>query len=555
MAGPWETYNWGTPKDTERGSLKPWEHDYGSSEVKDALDSKVKELRRDVGLDPTAFEDVQEQVVNALGAIPRRALGLPGDIESIIQTVGTEAINRVRTNLARGTGKEPERYDGPGKTLLPTSDQVMEATNFEPRQADTELGRISGDMVEMAGGGAIFGSGPIKIARNIAKSAQRGPAALGKAGADAAKDISRGAIKFGTIPGMVSEAFGQGANIFDDMFNTAIEPAARMAGAAMAAGGSALAGRTRPRQIRDLAPSLENIQNTTKAFLTQAKSKGLILDNKKTDQLVQDLFNSISKNSYDPSLHEGVNKVLSNIYNRIGTPQGLDDLADIRQLTVDVMLTSPRDERIARQIVASIDDFVYKLSPEDTVAYKWGSANVNNDISTAQTMWKRNIKAREIDSIFQEATRAIENGTDFEEALRRGFQKLNENDERLNIFSKKEQSAIRKVAHGGNFANLSRGFGNLIQEGTTSLLAGGLGGTAGAIAGSAVGLPVVGAMAGASLPVMAAGARGFARNAINRKAAMADALVRGGGPPRVPPSDMRKLPVMLPYYQGVQENN
>lgn len=136
----------------------------------------------------------------------------------------------------------------------------------------------------------------------------------------------------------------------------------------------------------------------------------------------------------------------------------LKDLHILRQAASEVAEDAPsaQSREIARKTVNQLDRFIKTLSPEDTLAGvdpAVDAENLMNGIST----WARASKVKKIEAAI-DAADTYRSG--FENGLKQQFLKLMKSPE-FKTFSKVEQDAIRKVAHGSAGQNVAEAIGKL----------------------------------------------------------------------------------------------
>lgn len=197
----------------------------------------------------------------------------------------------------------------------------------------------------------------------------------------------------------------------------------------------------------------------------------------------------------------------------------LKDLHILRQAANDVADDtgiSAQTREIAGKTIRQLDRFIKTMKPEDTlggVDPTIDAENLMNGIST----WARASKVGKIEKAI-EAADTYKSG--FENGLKQSFLKLMKSPDFKTLFSKVEQDAIRKVAHGTKGQNIAESLGKLGisigGHGATNVIGAGAG-TAGL---TALLTPALGPLA---LPT--AFATTTATGAIGRRAA--EAIGRG----------------------------
>lgn len=172
----------------------------------------------------------------------------------------------------------------------------------------------------------------------------------------------------------------------------------------------------------------------------------------------------------------------------------LKDLHILRQAANDVAddtAISAQTREIAGKTIRQLDRFIKTMGPEDTLAGidpTVDAENLMNGIST----WARASKVGKIEKAI-DAADTYKSG--FENGLKQSFLKLMKSPDFKTLFTKVEQDAIRKVAHGTKGQNIAEALGKLGisigGHGANNIIGAGVG-TAGLTAGLT---PVLGPLA------------------------------------------------------------
>jgi hypothetical protein len=111
--------------------------------------------------------------------------------------------------------------------------------------------------------------------------------------------------------------------------------------------------------------------------------------------------------------------------------------------------------RLANEMVSSIDDHVSTLSPKDVVSGAGGIDVAVKTIMDARKDFRNLSRASTLDNILNVAeTKALNPSASESELIRQGFITLAANKNKMNLFSKDEQNAIKAVAQGSSLDSL-----------------------------------------------------------------------------------------------------
>lgn len=205
----------------------------------------------------------------------------------------------------------------------------------------------------------------------------------------------------------------------------------------------------------------------------------------------------------------------------------LKDLHILRQAAVEVTQGngSQQTKTIASKVVRQLDRFIKTLRKDDTVAGLDPEGDAH-DLMRGISTWARASKVKTIEDAI-DAADTYKSG--FENGLKHSFLRLMKDRNFKTTFSKPEQDAIRKVAHGSKGQNIAEAIGRLgisFSGGGAHNIVGGSLGTAGATAALT---PLLGPLAlpAAVVGTTVAGAAGrkvaetLGRNAAERAANIA----------------------------------
>lgn len=337
------------------------------------------------------------------------------------------------------------------------------------------------------------------------------------------RNAIRGALQFGVIPGVASEAAGQATE------GTAAEPYARTA-AALAAGigASAIPNRVgRFQANQDLirtAPSRDDLRAQSRAAYQQAENSGVVAAPQAIDDVASRIVQKVTNEGFHPRIHGKTGAALQTIFEDVAEANGLPiDRLELLRRRIGAAANSlePDERRIATLAREAFDDEIENLRPQDLFAGSQGDLTAATDaLKVARDNWRRQSKSEMIqEAIIKAEDRAASTGTggNLDNALRQNLRRLLDNPKTRRMFTKDEQDALRQAARASSLANIMRSIGRLSPTtgGLSSML-----GIGGALAAPQFAIPAM-AIGAAAKPVGEALTR--------RNANVVDALVRSGG--------------------------
>jgi hypothetical protein len=222
-------------------------------------------------------------------------------------------------------------------------------------------------------------------------------------------------------------------------------------------------------KVPDSAPTIEQLKTDAKAAYKRAEDAGINISEGSFKGLKAKIVKDIGER-VDPTLHPDTTAALKRILGSKGDIS-LSKLDQLRQIASDAKgSVKPADQRLASQIVDSIDDYVDNLSQKDVTA---GDAKAASALSEARSLYQRQKKAETIDNLIKRAEISAPNfsASGMENALRTEFRSLAKNDKQMKRFTPEERAAIIKVAKGGPVENTLRMIGKLSPEGAIPIMA------------------------------------------------------------------------------------
>lgn len=334
------------------------------------------------------------------------------------------------------------------------------------------------------------------------------------------------------VPGAASETAGQLTE------GTPYEPYARAAGALAGGVGQGLS-EVAISARRNPVPTRPELRAQKQAAYQAADQAGVLISPQSFQQFATNAGSNLTRNNVvQADIHPETLAALRILQEEAasGIPISLSRADAIRQAIKTAVQRasgqngSAGDARLARQVQASLDDYLDNLAPQDTIA---GNPSAAVPIlREARGLAQREFKSEQIQELIDLAQNQAStnySASGLEQALRAQFKNFNATlikDESLaRSFTREERAAIEQVARGGPIGNVLRYFGKLAPTGVVS---GGAGVGLGAYAGGLMGGPIGGAIGSAAVPAFGLASRQGATFATNRNAMLAEQLMRRG---------------------------
>jgi len=193
-------------------------------------------------------------------------------------------------------------------------------------------------------------------------------------------------------------------------------------------------------------------QRASRAY-TEVADLGIELTPKTASNIVSDIKTNLNNARFLPENAPSVQTAL-NKYDSIVSKGKISfqDVDQMRQIANDLKLDKdPNIRRLASVIVSSIDDQVARISPQDVSAGAGGIDKAVKAISNARKDWRNLSRATTLENILDVAeTKALNPSASESELIRQGFISLAANKNKISLFSKDEQNAIKAVAKGSS---------------------------------------------------------------------------------------------------------
>jgi hypothetical protein len=191
-------------------------------------------------------------------------------------------------------------------------------------------------------------------------------------------------------------------------------------------------------------------QKATRAY-TKVSDQGIEISGQNATSLVDKIKTRLDAVDYIPENAAPVANIL-NKYESILQRGNItfDNVEQMRRLANNLKGNPDKNiRRLASEMVDSIDEHVAALSPKDVVSGSGGIDVAVKTIMEARKDFRNLSRASTLDNILNVAeTRALNPSASESELIRQGFIGLASNKNKMSLFSKDEQNAIKAVAKG-----------------------------------------------------------------------------------------------------------
>ena len=191
-------------------------------------------------------------------------------------------------------------------------------------------------------------------------------------------------------------------------------------------------------------------QRATRAY-TKVSDQGIEISGQNATNLVDKVKARLDAVDYIPENAAPVANIL-NKYESILQRGNItfDNIEQMRRLANNLKGNPDKNiRRLASEMVDSIDEHVAALSPKDVVSGAGGIDVAVKTIMEARKDFRNLSRASTLDNILNVAeTKALNPSASESELIRQGFIGLASNKNKMNLFSKDEQNAIKAVAKG-----------------------------------------------------------------------------------------------------------
>jgi len=277
-------------------------------------------------------------------------------------------------------------------------------------------------------------------------------------------------------------------------------------------------------------PTRESLAAQSGAAYKAADDAGVVFKDTGYKDFVLDVSSAAKTAGIDRTIHPNASAALTRLVDEVGKNPTLGELEILRRVVKGAAGSKEPDERrIAQIMVKKLDDYVTGAGQNEILA---GSKEGVDSLSQARALWTKVSKSDVIDDLLErsELKSSFFTGSGKENALRSEFRNLALDKDKMRMFTKEEQDAIKAVSQGSPISNTLRLFGKLAPTGVVS--AGGAGGL-GYLMGDTLGAVAV--------PAVGAAARYGATKMTENAAQRASELMRSGVMATKDPQELAKI--------------
>lgn len=243
--------------------------------------------------------------------------------------------------------------------------------------------------------------------------------------------------------------------------------------------------------------TMADVQQRAGRAYTKVSDQGIELSAQNATNLIDKVKNRLDSADYIPENAEPVANILKK-YESILQRGNItfDNVEKMRRLANNLKSNPDKNiRRLASEMVDSIDDHVATLSPKDVVSGQGGIDVAVKTIMDARKDFRNLSRASTLENILDIAEiKALNPSASESELIRQGFVTLASNKNKMNLFSKDEQNAIKSVAKGSSLDPLLTLMAKFNPQ-RSQIMAGGA--FAGSIAKPEIALPIAAAGFGA----------------------------------------------------------
>lgn len=243
--------------------------------------------------------------------------------------------------------------------------------------------------------------------------------------------------------------------------------------------------------------TMADVQQRASRAYTKVSDQGIELSAQNATSLIDKVKNRLDSADYIPENAEPVANILKK-YESILQRGNItfDNVEKMRRLANNLKSNPDKNvRRLASEMVDSIDDHVSTLSPKDVVSGQGGIDVAVKTIMDARKDFRNLSRASTLENILDVAEiKALNPSASESELIRQGFINLASNKNKMNLFSKDEQNAIKSVVKGGSLDQLLTLMAKFNPQ-RSQIMAGGA--FAGSIAKPEIAIPIAAAGFGA----------------------------------------------------------
>lgn len=199
--------------------------------------------------------------------------------------------------------------------------------------------------------------------------------------------------------------------------------------------------------------TMADVQQKASRAYTKVSDQGIELSNQNATSLVDKIRNKLDSADFVPENAVPVANILKK-YESIAQRGNVsfDNVEQMRRLANGLKGDPDKNvRRLANEMITAIDDHVATLSPNDVIAGKGGIDVAVKTIMEARKDFRNLSRASTLENILNVAeAKALNPSASESELIRQGFINLASNKNKMALFSKDEQNAIKAVAKGSS---------------------------------------------------------------------------------------------------------
>jgi hypothetical protein len=203
------------------------------------------------------------------------------------------------------------------------------------------------------------------------------------------------------------------------------------------------------------AVTMDQVKNEAAKAYGRVDNSGVTIKPKPILDAIDDIERGlVSKENFNPKLdtHRPVQEIIDQMRSMVGTQRvSFTQLDQLRQTASALARESkePATRRLAAKVVEGIDRKATQLQPTDLLTGRGNLQGALKDVKEARDSWRRVSKATILEDALNVAeARALDPKASEGELIRTQFKTLAANKEKMRLFSKEEQEAIRRVVSG-----------------------------------------------------------------------------------------------------------
>lgn len=288
-------------------------------------------------------------------------------------------------------------------------------------------------------------------------------------------------------------------------------------------------------------PSSEELKLASNQAYKKADQAGVVFKDTGYKDFVLDLASTVKQAGIDKDIHPKASAALNRLVEEVGKNPTLSEMETLRKVIKGAAASKEPDERrIAQVMVGKLDDFVTNASPKEIIA---GDKKGVDALAQARNLWAKSSKSDVIENLMDRADlkSSFYTGSGKENAIRAEFRGLALNKDKMRLFTKEEQDAIKEVVNGTNVSNALRYLGKLAPTGVVS-----------GAGSSGLGYAVGGEAGALAVPAIGYAARMGATHLTGQAAKKAAELMRSG---KVAPQVQSDLAKVLAAEEAARINN